>query len=243
MYASMTQEEAERFILANDHDAIESKAYADTSLIAAAYSYGKVFKLNDQEMVEFAREMLGQTESTKVTDMINKAVSKIPETERDQLAVELSMDATEYVHDCWRVSNTDAFGKNIHQYANTNLIGLYEQSLYHRYILPVCDAIGLHADKEALAYESYARTADYIAAGVKEYGSLAEFIVAEHAKDEFLSEDIQKFFGDIDIVEAVIVPKLVEKGFGTDEPVMDTLDKLGVEIEVLSEREQLARLI
>ena len=236
MYEKMTQEEAEQFVLSNDFDGIENKAWASSSVIPAAEFYGKMFHLSEHELEEFKQETLGKTDSTRITDMMRSAVEQMSQNEKDKIAVTLAAEATQYVHDTWRKDNAKKFfdpnrAAKQFQHCATELIGLSEQSLDHRYILPVGAAVGLSVDREELEMELINRAVAYVERGIEEHGSLTDFIVAEHANDPVLREDVREVFANRDFVEQTMIPQLFENGFGHDDLTICTLQCHGMDIE------------
>ena len=235
MYEGMTREEAESFILANDFDGIESKAWASSSVRPAAEFIGREFGLTQEEMSEFVNEMLGKTDNTKVAELVKDALSPLTQTELAATSVRLGVDTMEYVHDNWVEGNTKHFfGKKADQekqfqYLPLELIGWKEAKLDLQYIAPVMEAVGLKVDEAAIKRECNNRTVELI----QQIGEdkLQEFIQSGcNGYHAHWTHEIGVAMSNPEFVDNVIVPEIESKGLGCDVELMQRMDKMDLEV-------------
>jgi hypothetical protein len=256
----MTIVDAINFIESNDFEAIERITHSSVSIIPTVESIGKIFGLTESEMKEFMQESLGQTDSTRVTDMLRNVVDQIDSKKLEEISARAIVDTMKYVHDIWVENNTyKFFGQKAEQekqfqYLPLELIGWQEAKLDLKYVAAVVESIGLPINHGLIKQEYDQRVIELLShcllSDAKSYpgqatgdvyqmcyDSLYHFIdngcdgYAAHWTEEIIATMHGDFICD------VIMPQLETKGFASDQELMNAIETQGIIPDGLSDVE------
>lgn len=209
------------------------------SVMDAINSLSTSMELSEIEREEFTKEILGQTDSTEISDRLKKDMKIIRaiagERELD-VDSDIAIEALRAVHDGWVERNTDQFftkkqdREQQYQYLPLELIGWNEAKSDLLFVAPILKSMGVEVSEIELKMEYNNKVSEYL-----DWLQNEEIITLEEAiregcfgYDEHWTPEMKAAFENEHFVGDVIMEQLENKGFGADKQLLADLQSDGI---------------